>query len=97
MRLARWLAAVALSVVLLSVTCAYTTGWQEGKRHSTIREKDHFVRTMTGSGRQEQPRRGFAVQLSFEDPDAYARAGRSASTVAARHAAWLGNVRGATT
>jgi hypothetical protein len=46
MRLSRWPAAVALSVVLLSVTCVYTTGWQEWKRHSTIREEDDFVRTM---------------------------------------------------
>jgi MFS superfamily sulfate permease-like transporter len=46
MRSARWPAAVALSVVLLSVTCVYTTGWQERKHHSTIREDDHFVRAM---------------------------------------------------
>jgi hypothetical protein len=46
MRSARWPAAVALSVVLLSVTCVYITGWQEWKHHSTIREEDHFVRAM---------------------------------------------------
>jgi hypothetical protein len=46
MRSARWPAAVVLSVVLLSVTCGYTTGWQEGKHQSTIGEEDDFVRTM---------------------------------------------------